>query len=52
MNVDMEQVTAQTVQQLGAQIGMLTLQLAAEQAASRALMERVAELEQTTEEKP
>lgn len=47
----MAQVAGQTVQDLGAQIGLLHLEIAAQRAANKALSERVAELEQTTEEK-
>lgn len=46
----MGQVAAQTVQELGAQIGLLHLELAAQRAANQALTERIAELEATDKE--
>ena len=49
VQVDMEKVTAQTVQQLGGQLAMLTLELNAQLAAKAALEARIAELEKPAE---
>lgn len=51
VEIDMDKVVAESAQQLGAQIGMLTLQLGAERAGKAALAERVDELEKALGEK-
>jgi hypothetical protein len=46
--IDMEQVTVQTIQGLGAEIAMLRFELNAQLAAKSALEARIKELEKTT----
>lgn len=58
VQIDMQEVMNETVQELGAQIGQLTLELKAQQRVNRALheqheadLQRIAELEAGPEEK-
>lgn len=49
--VDMDQVAVETVQRLGSQIGLLNLEVAAQQSANAGHQKRITELEEQAEEK-